>query len=979
MADAVLSLGIDATGVKQGRDEAVRSLEDIRKVARETAAEMGKSSQQITAAGQSIGDRIAKDLKEAARQIEEMKRAGASNADMSRFLRDFERDAKSALSSLNGPEWRTAYTTLTNGLDDVRKSAFSAGNAFGGGAGGGGGGGSAAGGAAGMPLTPAVLIFSNVIGNFVTSALQSFIHGLSHMAAGVVTTADAWDMLHKRVTVATADIGDGTRVFDDLRRSVVGVGGDMNAAVSLFQNMSRAAGSLGASNQDLTRFVDTVQKLGSISGATPAQMSAGLLQLSQGMSLGILRGQDLRSVIEQIPEVANAIAKGLDVTIGQLRQMGEQGELTGRKVMNALLDQAPTVDRRFKDLGLSLSQSASGFGEAWASVLDLLNQRLGITKALAAGIRALTPDLTTTQEAQQRSVERLGLTFQSYGRPTSANQAARVRTERDYIMAGGELEADYYRSFAATNQRTIDAARIGYDQLIKELDPLQEKYTQIKTQVEELNRAYDMGAISLSEYDRGLELLRQASDAARSPVEKLRIAIRDQADLAGLTGLAKTQRQAEIRARDVPGGDRFTGESVSGATTEFMSNVSLQIDAIGRQTAATIALKKATLDLNDEEVRRAQVQAKVTEFVATNFLGREKEAADVIDRYRRAVEAASIAERDLHRAQQNAEFLRRYQADVGGAAALEASMEEQSQANARGRVMARREAFSVEQLREQTEAAGKAKVVFNSVTSEFELYNREQQVVVEYQRLLNAGWTEGTAAARSQAEAIVDQRYALEHVTDAQKAQIARMNDAKAAGQDFSHAISTAFEDGILRARKFMDVLTSLAETIAQIALRIIVTKPLENALKPAFQDIATNLFGVSTPTPSAYGNIFRSGSIVPFARGGVITRPILFPMKNGAGLAGEAGEEGIVPLERINGKLGVNARVGGGPIVIVENIDQRSSGQPVETEQSIGPNGQVIIRNWIRDEINRHVESGQADAALARRYGVGPMPIARG
>jgi lambda family phage tail tape measure protein len=61
-------------------------------------------------------------------------------------------------------------------------------------------------------------------------------------------------------------------------------------------------------------------------------------------------------------------------------------------------------------------------------------------------------------------------------------------------------------------------------------------------------------------------------------------------------------------------------------------------------------------------------------------------------------------------------------------------------------------------------------------------------------------------------------------------------------------------------------------------------------------------------PLPNAMGNALSGGRVVPFARGGVVTGPTLFPMANGAGLMGEAGPEGILPLTRINGRLGVEA-----------------------------------------------------------------------
>jgi tape measure domain-containing protein len=360
MADAILGVGVDPTGAKQGRDEVVRSLDDIRNAARQMSADVGKANQQLGSSSTDMATKMARDFENARRQIEQMKAAGASGGDMSKFLRDMERDMKAAISGLNASEWRFGIERIVSGMTELRRAAFDAGGAIGGGGAGGGSGGGAGGSAAGgMPLVPAMGIFQVAAGTALANAATAAVASLRQMVAGVIQTADAWDAMRKRVTAATADIGDGRQVFDSLRRSVIASGGEMQGAVTLFQNMARAAGTLGSSNQEIVRLVDTVQKLGAIGGSSPYQMQAGLLQLSQGMSLGILRGQDLRSVIEQIPEVANAIARSLGVTIGQLRLMGETGELTGRKVMNDRRNPAPAQRGRNRDLGRD-SQAGGG-------------------------------------------------------------------------------------------------------------------------------------------------------------------------------------------------------------------------------------------------------------------------------------------------------------------------------------------------------------------------------------------------------------------------------------------------------------------------------------------------------------------------------------------------------------------------------------------------------------------------------------------
>ena len=113
----------------------------------------------------------------------------------------------------------------------------------------------------------------------------------------------------------------------------------------------------------------------------------------------------------------------------------------------------------------------------------------------------------------------------------------------------------------------------------------------------------------------------------------------------------------------------------------------------------------------------------------------------------------------------------------------------------------------------------------------------------------------------------------------------------------------------------------------------------------------------------------------MPFARGGIVNRPTVFPFRRGVGLMGEAGPEAIMPLERVGGKLGVNAR-GGGVSVVVN--DYRSGGASPEIETGTGPDGRQVLRFAIRDAVDGMVRDGSLHRSLNRTYGVQRRPTGR-
>lgn len=169
----------------------------------------------------------------------------------------------------------------------------------------------------------------------------------------------------------------------------------------------------------------------------------------------------------------------------------------------------------------------------------------------------------------------------------------------------------------------------------------------------------------------------------------------------------------------------------------------------------------------------------------------------------------------------------------------------------------------------------------------------------------------------------------------------------------------TSLFDGIVQGGSSAgEVLENLAQKLASLAL--------QNSAFQLLAGLAPGIFGAGGSIPliaSAMGNAFRDGQVTAFAAGGVVTRPTLFPMRGGLGLMGEAGAEGILPLTRIGGKLGVSAAgAGGGTVVQVFN----STGAPARTERTTGPAGRDIVKVIVGEEMAR----GSFDAAMKGRYG---------
>lgn len=150
----------------------------------------------------------------------------------------------------------------------------------------------------------------------------------------------------------------------------------------------------------------------------------------------------------------------------------------------------------------------------------------------------------------------------------------------------------------------------------------------------------------------------------------------------------------------------------------------------------------------------------------------------------------------------------------------------------------------------------------------------------------------------------------------------AEMTGLNRLADSFGVKLVNAFAGAVIHGRKLSDVLKGLALSLAQTALT--------SALRPLGQ-LLGGLFG--SVVGNAKGNVFAGGRVTPFAAGGIVNSPTLFPLRGATGLMGEAGPEAIMPLARgRDGKLGV--RGGGGGISVTVNI-QTPDARSFERSQS--------------------------------------------
>ena len=186
-------------------------------------------------------------------------------------------------------------------------------------------------------------------------------------------------------------------------------------------------------------------------------------------------------------------------------------------------------------------------------------------------------------------------------------------------------------------------------------------------------------------------------------------------------------------------------------------------------------------------------------------------------------------------------------------------------------------------------------------------------------------------------------------------------------GRDSTNAIVKFCRTG---ETSFSDMINSMIDDLLRMAIQ-------EQIMGPLFKGISQGIGGLVVGylegmVPSANGNVFQNGNVTPFAHGGIVSQPTVFPMARGAGIMGESGPEAVMPLTRIGGDLGVRALAGGGTEVNIYN----NVGADVSTKERTTADGSKAIDVYIDQAVAKKLGQFGSQSNRAMRQMGGRQPL---
>lgn len=154
-------------------------------------------------------------------------------------------------------------------------------------------------------------------------------------------------------------------------------------SANLFTSVARNASELGKSTDDILKFTEDVSNAMLLGGGSAASQQAALVQLGQALGSGTLRGDELNSIMEQAPKLAETIAKGMGTTIGSLRKLGSEGKLTAKDVFDAVRKQSDSLKKDLGNMPWTVAQASSRIRDSVAQLFFSIENKFGFGDKVA--------------------------------------------------------------------------------------------------------------------------------------------------------------------------------------------------------------------------------------------------------------------------------------------------------------------------------------------------------------------------------------------------------------------------------------------------------------------------------------------------------------------------------------------------------------------------------------------------------------------
>jgi tape measure domain-containing protein len=290
----------------------------------------------------------------------------------------------------------------------------------------------------------------------------------------LVEAANVMIGVKNRMDAFTGSAEETAAAMNHMKRIALDSRSDFDAVAMLFTRLSLATEHLGATQKDVADATQMVANTFIIAGSHAQEANNSARQLAQGLASGALRGDELRSVMENNTILTKMLADGLNMTVGELREFGHAGKLTAETVMPILIAGIDETNELIKDMPMTLGQAGVALRNNFQFMIgDIQESTQGFSK-LASGINFVAQNLDALLIP---AIGGVTLAIKAMSKAIIANPFGLLLTAFSTLIMAAyvfrqEIYNDFREVFDVTIPNFIDKGLIAFETLkqgIKEL------------------------------------------------------------------------------------------------------------------------------------------------------------------------------------------------------------------------------------------------------------------------------------------------------------------------------------------------------------------------------------------------------------------------------------------------------------------------------------------------------------------------------
>lgn len=198
--------------------------------------------------------------------------------------------------------------------------------------------------------------------------------------------SDSWTTLNNKVAAVSQSTGMQARSMSDLVKGADDARSGIEAYTDLYTKLMRSASGVAKNEEEIARATNIVSKAFVAGGAAASEQAASILQLGQALSSGVLQGDELHSLRENAPLLAEAIAKEFNTTVGALKDLGAEGKLTADRVFKAILSAGKDIEKQFDATNATMADGFTRVKNALTEYVGIGGQASGVSYSITQGL-----------------------------------------------------------------------------------------------------------------------------------------------------------------------------------------------------------------------------------------------------------------------------------------------------------------------------------------------------------------------------------------------------------------------------------------------------------------------------------------------------------------------------------------------------------------------------------------------------------------